>query len=68
MMKIELTLCLYLLRASLAFDINKPSSVSNLKETTKALGTHKLTKGASILGTNFKEIVGVSVEGILWIA
>jgi len=41
-----------LLRAVLALEISKLSSVSNLNETTNAFGTHKLTNGAKILGTN----------------
>lgn len=53
-----LTLCLYLLSESLAFVISKFSSVSNLKDTTKACGTHKLERGANILGTNCSDMVG----------
>lgn len=61
-------MCLYLFSASLAFEIRRLSSVSNLKDTTKASGTHKLTRGAKIFGTNWRDIVGGPVEGILWTA
>lgn len=63
-----LTLCLYLLRLSRAFTINRLSSVSSLKDTTKACGTHKLARGASIFGTSCNEIVGApSPDCILWV-
>lgn len=60
-----LTLCLYLFSAFLAFDIKRFSSVSSLNDTTKACGTHKLTRGANIFGTNCKDIVGGPLEEIL---
>lgn len=61
-------MCLYLFSAFLAFEIRRLSSVSNLKDTTKASGTHKLTRGAKSFGTNWRDIVGGPVEGILWTA
>lgn len=59
------TLWLYLFKASRALDINKFSSVSSLNETTKALGTHRLTSGFNILGTNCSDIFGGPLDGIL---
>lgn len=50
--KTILTLCLYLFKASLDLLIKMFSSVSSLKDTTNACGTHKLTNGANNLGTN----------------
>ena len=62
------TLCLYLFNAPLALEINTFSSVSSLKDITKASGTHKLTSGANIFGTKCNDIFGVTVDGILWTA
>ena len=56
--KTQLTLCLYLFKLSLDLAIKRFSSVSSLKETTKALGTQRLTNGANIFGTSCRDIVG----------
>lgn len=56
--KIGLTLCLYLFKESRAFLIRRFSSVSSLKDVTKASGTHWFTKGANSLGTSCSDMVG----------
>lgn len=60
--KYILTLCLYLLRADLALLISIFSSVSNLKDTTYACGTHILTRGANNFGTSCNCIFGTTVD------
>lgn len=57
-----------MLRASLALDISKFSSVSSLNDTTKASGTQRLTKGFKIFGTNCNAIFGGPLDEILWTA
>lgn len=68
-LKLELYIpiwCLYFFNASLAFAMTNASSVSSLKETTNAWGTHDETSGFNIFGTSCREMVGApSLDCIL---